>query len=157
MASCGIKPIFFSLSTSFWFIFFGRNDFSEKDTKVSFRLGRGFMLNEVATRALLNGYTHVSTDHKIEVTFRGHQHSASDGGLLWDLIGCNGLVGFWRRSDSGKINDIIIQEDGALVYSLLSCPAANLLFSVDSVVHLDIESHNKWRLKHIYSKVQCKK
>lgn len=127
------------------------NDFSQHNHHVTHVYGRGFVMNENSVRTLLNSYTQQIPATIISV-FRGHQHSASGDGLLWEFISEHGLVGFWKRSDKKGNIDVVLQEDGALVYSLLAAPASNLLFSYDSKVEIDFQEKNKWILNHIFNK-----
>lgn len=131
------------------------NDFVETSDTIDYLTGRGFTLNEHATRSLLDLYSN-NSNSRIFTMFRGHQHSAGGYGLLWDLIYFKGLVGFWKRSNEVHPNDetFNIRDHGALVYSVLSSPASSLLFSVDSVVEIFIEDHNTWKMKHHVQKVK---
>jgi len=124
-------------------------DFLPKSKRnVKFLPGRGFSFGEKITKQLMDNSTQ---NGKVETMFRGHQHAVGRNGLLWELIHYHGLVPLWSSPVEQEENII---EKGCKVYSLISCPSASLLFSVDTFLNIYIEDRKQWLLTHVYEK--CK-
>jgi len=119
---------------------------------LTFTFGRGFAYGEKLTKRILNVCSPESG--KIRVVFRGHQHSEP---FLWELIYRRGFYAVWdgcvKFESSGQELEI---PNEVSVYTLISCPASGLLFSMDSVVEVDIKTFDNWILRHKFFKIPSK-
>jgi len=126
------------------------NDFHlNKCGKLLFTPGRGFILPKDLTQFLL-------AEIGVNFLFRGHQHGAEYPGLLWKLIQNNGLVPLWDEEDKKRIfrngEEVDLRKEPFLVYTLISCPASDIVFEMDSFVEITIHSLKKWTMKHHYGR-----
>lgn len=117
-----------------------------------FTYGRGFAFGKEITKTIIKASSPSEKD--IRVIFRGHQHSDS---FLWELIFRKGLFPLWNEKlQSWALkNDLNGEIDVPLdltVFTLISCPASGLLFSLDSFIQVNIHSISDWKIKHHYSK-----